>query len=284
MLKIFIKNKISENVFVFIILFVILAISISGVDAASHHINNDGNFSNIQYEVDNAGSGDTIYLHNHTFVNSHSTPINIHKSITIDGGNYEGDNHKSTLNAKLLSRIFNVNSGVTLRLKNLNLINGKSVNGGAAYISGGSTLYSKDCNFINNSASIDGGVIYGGSSTTVTVKTNNNFINNSAGRDGGALFYTVISNVFKGKPIEYINFYNNKANHAGGALYFIMYGDIKTASDFRIWFNTVNNNTAMYGGGLYISLPDQKPNHNTMHFRGNYYFNNHATWWRIIYK
>lgn len=283
-MKIFIKNKISENVFVFIILFVILAISISGVDAASHHINNDGNFSNIQYEVDNAGSGDTIYLHNHTFVNSHSTPINIHKSITIDGGNYEGDNHKSTLNAKLLSRIFNVNSGVTLRLKNLNLINGKSVNGGAAYISGGSTLYSKDCNFINNSASIDGGVIYGGSSTTVTVKTNNNFINNSAGRDGGALFYTVISNVFKGKPIEYINFYNNKANHAGGALYFIMYGDIKTASDFRIWFNTVNNNTAMYGGGLYISLPDQKPNHNTMHFRGNYYFNNHATWWRIIYK
>ena len=170
-MKIFIKNKISENVFVFIILFVILAISISGVDAASHHINNDGNFSNIQYEVDNAGSGDTIYLHNHTFVNSHSTPINIHKSITIDGGNYEGDNHKSTLNAKLLSRIFNVNSGVTLRLKNLNLINGKSVNGGAAYISGGSTLYSKDCNFINNSASIDGGVIYGGSSTTVTVKT-----------------------------------------------------------------------------------------------------------------
>lgn len=283
-MKIFIKNKISENVFVFIILFVILAISISGVDAASHHINNDGNFSNIQYEVDNAGSGDTIYLHNHTFVNSHSTPINIHKSITIDGGNYEGDNHKSTLNAKLLSRIFNVNNGVTLRLKNLNLINGKSVNGGAAYISGGSTLYSKDCNFINNSASIDGGVIYGGSSTTVTVKTNNNFINNSAGRDGGALFYTVISNVFKGKPIEYINFYNNKANHAGGALYFIMYGDIKTASDFRIWFNTVNNNTAMYGGGLYISLPDQKPNHNTMHFRGNYYFNNHATWWRIIYK
>ena len=192
-MKIFIKNKISENVFVFIILFVILAISISGVDAASHHINNDGNFSNIQYEVDNAGSGDTIYLHNHTFVNSHSTPINIHKSITIDGGNYEGDNHKSTLNAKLLSRIFNVNSGVTLRLKNLNLINGKSVNGGAAYISGGSTLYSKDCNFINNSASIDGGVIYGGSSTTVTVKTNNNFINNSAGRDGGALFYTVMS-------------------------------------------------------------------------------------------
>lgn len=98
------------------------------------------------------------------------------------------------------------------------------------------------------------------------------------------MFYTVISNVFKGKPIEYINFYNNKANHAGGALYFIMYGDIKTASDFRIWFNTVNNNTAMYGGGLYISLPDQKPNHNAMHFRGNYYFNNHATWWRIIYK
>ena len=219
MLKIFIKNKISENVFVFIILFVILAISISGVDAASHHINNDGNFSNIQYEVDNAGSGDTIYLHNHTFVNSHSTPINIHKSITIDGGNYEGDNHKSTLNAKLLSRIFNVNSGVTLRLKNLNLINGKSVNGGAAYISGGSTLYSKDCNFINNSASIDGGVIYGGSSTTVTVKTNNNFINNSAGRDGGAIYldHGIFDATSGSNPN--INFINNSAGRDGGALF-----------------------------------------------------------------
>ena len=128
-------------------------------------INNDGTFSDVQNGINQARSGDTIYLNNHTFTGSGSE-ISVaggwfsnKDEITIDGSinpNKGGTgNEMSTLDAKSSSRVFNIGAS-SITLKNIIITNGKysgrDANGAGVY-SSGSNLVLENCVISNCEAS-----------------------------------------------------------------------------------------------------------------------------------
>ena len=144
-------------------LFILLIIGASS--AADIDINNDGTFSDVQNGINQARSGDTIYLNNHTFTGSGSE-ISVaggwfsnKDKITIDGSinpNKGGTgNEMSTLDAKSSSRVFNIGAS-SITLKNIIITNGKysgrDANGAGAY-SSGSNLVLENCVISNCEAS-----------------------------------------------------------------------------------------------------------------------------------
>ena len=98
-------------------------------------------FEDIQKAIDSAKDNDEIIL-NGTYTGS-GAEIKINKAITIKSAT------KSTLDAKSKSRIFNIASDNVI-LINLNLINGKSTDGGAIYASKNLTIV--NCDFKDNKA------------------------------------------------------------------------------------------------------------------------------------
>ena len=138
---------------------------IGASSAADIDINNDGTFSDVQNGINQAQSGDTIYLNNHTFAGSGSE-ISVaggwfsnKDKITIDGSinpNKGGTgNEMSTLDAKSSSRVFNIGAS-SITLKNIIITNGKysgrDANGAGVY-SSGSNLVLENCVISNCEAS-----------------------------------------------------------------------------------------------------------------------------------
>ena len=138
---------------------------IGASSAADIDINNDGTFSDVQNGINQAQSGDTIYLNNHTFTGSGSE-ISVaggwfsnKDKITIDGSinpNKGGTgNEMSTLDAKSSSRVFNIGAS-SITLKNIIITNGKysgrDANGAGVY-SSGSNLILENCVISNCEAS-----------------------------------------------------------------------------------------------------------------------------------
>ena len=138
---------------------------IGASSAADIDINNDGTFSDVQNGINQAQSGDTIYLNNHTFTLSGSE-ISVaggwfsnKDKITIDGSinpNKGGTgNEMSTLDAKSSSRVFNIGAS-SITLKNIIITNGKysgrDANGAGVY-SSGSNLVLENCVISNCEAS-----------------------------------------------------------------------------------------------------------------------------------
>ena len=138
---------------------------IGASSAADIDINNDGTFSDVQNGINQARSGDTIYLNNHTFTGSGSE-ISVaggwfsnKDEITIDGSinpNKGGTgNEMSTLDAKSSSRVFNIGAS-SITLKNIIITNGKysgrDANGAGVY-SSGSNLVLENCVISNCEAS-----------------------------------------------------------------------------------------------------------------------------------
>ena len=138
---------------------------IGASSAADIDINNDGTFSDVQNGINQAQSGDTIYLNNHTFTGSGSE-ISVaggwfsnKDEITIDGSinpNKGGTgNEMSTLDAKSSSRVFNIGAS-SITLKNIIITNGKysgrDANGAGVY-SSGSNLVLENCVISNCEAS-----------------------------------------------------------------------------------------------------------------------------------
>ena len=138
---------------------------IGASSAADIDINNDGTFSDVQNGINQAQSGDTIYLNNHTFTGSGSE-ISVaggwfsnKDKITIDGSinpNKGGTgNEMSTLDAKSSSRVFNIGAS-SITLKNIIITNGKysgrDANGAGVY-SSGSNLVLENCVISNCEAS-----------------------------------------------------------------------------------------------------------------------------------
>jgi predicted outer membrane repeat protein len=131
-------------------------------------------FSQLQKIIDDDTTGE-ITLDRDYY--GEGSEITISKTITINGNGH-------TLDAKGLSRIFNVQSG-TVVLDNLSLVNGNSDSyGGAAYFQSGSTCTVRNCNFTGNTAKDDGGAVYFYEHGTVT---NSTFTANSA-KKGGAIY------------------------------------------------------------------------------------------------
>src|SRR6185369_2640046 len=79
--------------------------------------------------------------------------------ITFDGtGRFITLSGLTATNATNGVRLFLVDSGVTLSLTNINLINGQSNNGGAVYVRSNGTLLASGCVFSNNLAVTSHGV------------------------------------------------------------------------------------------------------------------------------
>ena len=138
---------------------------IGASSAADIDINNDGTFSDVQNGINQAQSGDTIYLNNHTFTGSGSE-ISVaggwfsnKDKITIDGSinpNKGGTgNEMSTLDVKSSSRVFNIGAS-SITLKNIIITNGKysgrDANSAGVY-SSGSNLVLENCVISNCEAS-----------------------------------------------------------------------------------------------------------------------------------
>jgi len=80
-------------------------------------------------------------------------------TITLDGtGHFITLSGATSTNATNGVRLFLVDSGVTLALTNLTLINGQSTNGGAIYVRTNATLLASDCVFSNNLAVTSHGI------------------------------------------------------------------------------------------------------------------------------
>ena len=158
-------DKMVKKIFAVVALALLFLLIIGASSAADIDINNDGTFSDVQNGINQAQSGDTIYLNNHTFTGSGSE-ISVaggwfsnKDKITIDGSinpNKGGTgNEMSIVDAKLSSRVFNIGAS-SITLKNIIITNGKysgrDANGAGVY-SSGSNLVLENCVISNCEAS-----------------------------------------------------------------------------------------------------------------------------------
>ena len=123
--EIFIRK--SKFLFIFILLFSILIINAAYAEGSETEGNlTDEKFDAIQFLIDDAGSGDSIYLENRTYVGD-GNPIIINKDINI----YGSDSH-SVLDANNASRIFEVSKNVNVNIFGVTMANGYSDSTGGA--------------------------------------------------------------------------------------------------------------------------------------------------------
>ena len=158
-------DKMVKKIFAVVALALLFLLIIGASSAADIDINNDGTFSDVQNGINQARSGDTIYLNNHTFTGSGS-------EISVDGGWFSNKdniiidgsinpnkggtgNEMSILDAKSSSRVFNIGAS-SITLKNIIITNGKysgrDANGAGVY-SSGSNLVLENCVISNCEAS-----------------------------------------------------------------------------------------------------------------------------------
>lgn len=166
-----------------------------------------------------------------------STKI-IAANTTIDGGG------KITLNAFGGQRIFGVNNGVTLTLKNIILENGygSSSNGGTIYNAGHLILDNMTIRGAGNSNYFGGGVATIG---PVDI-TNTTFFDNEAG-SGGALFAiggAAVVNISGSTFTENKVSSSNPDSRRGGAIY------IANGATLNMSTSTVHKNNGAYGAGI----------------------------------
>lgn len=233
------------------LLLVLFFISISFVSAADNlnetvslDNNNDiikinsKTFDDIQNEIKNAKSGDTISLNtNYDYNNDFKKEgILIDKSLTINGNG-------NTFDGKNTARIFNVTADNVV-FNNVNFINGYvpfidencTDNAGAIFCTG-SSLTINNCTFKNNLAGCNGG-------GAVYIENNNSIIKNCIFEEntdinsGGAIKingtnHTITDNIFKA---------NKALLRHGGAMYII-------ANDTTVTNNLFTENVAQASGG-----------------------------------
>ncbi len=141
-----------------------------------------------------------------------NTPLEISKNITIEGNGPK----KTIISGQSNCRIFNYIKGEgELKLKNMQLINGKADNaGGGAILSCQTTMFTIDnCIFKGNTAVGNGGAIC--TNKTELTMTNCVFDNNSTSTSNGGALY--IDNQSESNIIN-CTFFNNQAAE-GGAIY-----------------------------------------------------------------
>ena len=207
--------KINRKLIILALIILIFYIGITSISAAS--------FDDVQDKIDIATSGDEVYLENTTYEGS-GMEITVNKDLTIHGGSAIDHNKKSTLDAKRLSRIFDVTGNHNVSFINLILINGKANNnnGGSITISN-SNFILINCTFINSSTtgdSYNGGAIYHNGAGSFSV-VNSSFINSSTkgqNSTGGAIFnygagsFSVVNSSFMNSST------NGQSSHGGAII------------------------------------------------------------------
>ena len=230
----------------------------------------DGNFTELQNSVDSSGT--VIMSKDYTRVDGENT-ISISRDVTILGNNHKIDGNN-------LGGIFNVNSGYTLTLMGLTLINGNAENGGAVYNNGG-TLTIVNSYFLNNTATKSGGAIYNdGGSMTVTGSTfdGNDLTDRSANGYGGAAIYSTAGDVL----ISSSTITNNLKDivHRGGTGQYT--GDLSSAAvtsksgTLTVSDSYFGKNSGSYGGAILSQGDDAVLNVVGSTFEDNFAFNGGA--------
>ena len=216
---------------------------------------NSGTFSDLQDKL-NEVFDTQLELEQDYIFNSeedNTTGIIINKSLTIDGQHHE-------INGLNKSKIFII-SNATVVLKNINFINGFSINVGGAIDLINSTLEIINCSFLYNSAEINGGAInlYNSIMNLTKCIFKFNKANGLYTNGGGIYSENSIIN------IEESNFMDNIADE-GGAIYNMN----STLNIFNTDFS--NNNANWYGGAILsdsqLTIYDSKFNNNNAGYKG----------------
>ncbi len=169
----------------------------------------------------------TVHIANGTY-NEHDLTIN--KDMTIVGAGQAN----TTVNAEGNGRIFTVNSGITLTIQNLTLVNGNANYGGAILNYGDLTV--ENCTFTDNTATQGGAIFSGGPLTVKNCTFTNNKATGSGATFGGAIYNSNVSTVNDS------TFTGNSATY-GGAIY--------NQSVLTINNGTITGNSASQGGAIY---------------------------------
>ena len=200
------------------------------------------NFTQLQTAVDSG----TVSMSNDYVRQAGENTISINRDVTIVGNDYKIDGNN-------LGGIFNVNSGYTLTLTGVTLINGNSENGAAVYVNDGAVLIANAVNFIDNVAADNGGAIYteGGQITLTDCVLDGNDVTNLESSafesKGGAAIYAKDAQV---------TLVNTDVTNNGRRELDRSNGDMINAVLNLLDSNTVitgglfENNTGIYGGAI----------------------------------
>ena len=200
------------------------------------------NFTQLQTAVDTG----MVLMSDDYVRQAGENTISVNKDVTIMGNDHKIDGNN-------LGGIFNVNSGYTLTLIGVTLINGNATNGGAIYNNG--TLTIVNSYFLNNTATNSGGAIYNnGGSITVSGSTfdGNDLTDRNVNGNGGAAIYTENGDVL----ISTSTISNNLKNivHRGGTGDYE--GDLISAAvsndggTLTVTDSYFENNSGSYGGAI----------------------------------
>ncbi|MEE9335013.1 MAG: cadherin domain-containing protein [Granulosicoccaceae bacterium] len=169
----------------------------------------------------------------------------------------------TSISADSSSRVFEVHTGGSLSLTNMQISNGAGAShGGAVYILAGAAFTANNVGFTNNtatnggaifnagiatlshvSASLNNAVLGGAIYSTGSLTLNNATIDqNDATLDGGGIFATASANAF----IVNTTVSGNAAGDIGGGIYI---------DDGAIINSTITNNTAETTGGIDVGTP-----------------------------
>jgi len=234
------------------------------VNGTNGNDSNDG--SSWQYAKQTIGNATgtldpngTIYIANGNYTGTKNQNITITKNMTIIGQNQ----NTTIINAENITRIFTINNGITITLKNLTLQNGNSNNGSAIYNEGtliisdstftgnnateyyGGTIYNtgtltvSDSTFKHNNANVGGAITNWGSGNT-TITSSSLYNNTAISGSGGAIFNYGGSAAM---TITDSTLYNNTASSSGGAIF-------NNGANMAITDSTLYNNTALHGGAI----------------------------------
>ncbi|MBE6499875.1 MAG: hypothetical protein E7Z80_04955 [Methanobrevibacter thaueri] len=234
---------------------------------SNEHIFDGETFSQLQEEINNASSGDSIKL-NKNIIQNGLSQIYINKTLTIDGNGH-------TINADGKSRIFSINADNVV-LNNISFINGNSLNdnskwtydrihilencGGAIFWNGVNGTI-KNCNFINNTVNCTNitGITHGGA--IFLNNTKNAFLFNCTFKDniaahevsqGGAIYAIGCEN----SNILNSTFINNTAGVDGGAIEITIYSNNFTIKNSKFNSNRGFGEVQGWGGAIDIDCRD----------------------------
>ena len=206
-----------------------------------------GDFTSLQNSIDDDGS--TLILTSDYKRVDGDNDVSITKDVTIIGNNHKIDADKK-------GGIFKVNTGCTLTLIGVTLINGNNENGGAIYNDGG-VLNIVNSQLINNTATESGGAIYNAKSSSIYVSSSTFDGNDLTDRHfngwGGAAIYNDGGSII----MNDCRVTNNLKNivHRGGTGNYA--GDLSSAAlasyndgSVIITNSYFANNSGSYGGAI----------------------------------
>jgi len=205
-------------------------------------------FATIQYAINTAVSGDTIFVIADTYSGAGNTNLDFSgKDLTLEALPYDDTTTTATIDCQGSGSGFFFTNGESSAsiVDGFTIINANESGyyGGGAFIDNSSPTFI-DCTFASNTASYGGAVYIYDASPHFTGVT---FSKNSATSDGGAVY----QDYYSGPTYAHCNFTSNKAVNTGGAVY-LTYG---SGNFFR---DTFTSNKAKYGGayfGTYYAGP-----------------------------